>query len=380
MGEIGFYPAGFYVWWMFINGMLCFFEVLFLQNVAGVRRRSHAFACLFVNCALTFFAMYLQSSGMCRLILHTGVIFSFAVFSMKLKAYEAVAPVAVILTLYTFMEGFQTVFMSRLVQKDMGARMGTAVQLLVTGLLAVVMAGSLYVLSRRLAQAEKERKSSYMLILGSLREAKSRNERYRAFQHDIDNHLLVLSGLVYEKRYAEAENYSKNLSSLSDNLAARIDTGNLAADVLLKEKVGMAEAKGIQVSCDVHFSKRFYIEDADLCVILANAMDNAIYACAKVKNRPEITVRAGMRRHFLFINVVNTDSPSEESNGAALYRGGQSPFREKDYGTGLKNIRRTVKKYKGTMEAKRSHGRFSLSAALCLEPSGKEERPSGKGE
>lgn len=76
----------------------------------------------------------------------------------------------------------------------------------------------------------------------------------------------------------------------------------------------------------------------------------------------------------------------EEQLGGSFFRCHRSflvnmpQFREKDYGTGLKNIRRTVKKYKGTIEAKRSHGRFSLSAALCLESSGKEERPSGKGE
>lgn len=373
MGEIGFYPAGFYVWWILINSILCFFEILFLQNLAGVRKRSHALVCLFVNCVFTFLVMYLQSSGMCRLILHTCVLFCFSVFSMKLKMFEALAPVAVILTLYTFMEGFQFVFMSRLVHKSMGVQMGVAVQLLVSGALAALMSGSLCVISRRSADMAREKESSYIYVLGNLKEAMKRNEQYRAFQHDIDNHLMVLSGLVREKRYAEAENYSKNLSSLSDNLVVGIDTGNLAADVLLKEKVGLAEANGIQISCDVHFSKRFYIEEADLCILLANALDNAVRACMKVKSRPEIRVQAGMKHHFLLINVANTDHQSV-GLAADVYDGDrQHMFQEKDYGTGLKNIKRTVKKYKGTMEIMRNHGWFSLSVMLVLEPSGKRE-------
>ena len=44
-----------------------------------------------------------------------------------------------------------------------------------------------------------------------LEEAKKRNERYRMFQHDIDNHFLVLSGLIHEKKYNEAEEYFNKL-------------------------------------------------------------------------------------------------------------------------------------------------------------------------
>ena len=44
-----------------------------------------------------------------------------------------------------------------------------------------------------------------------LEEAKMRNEKYRRFHHDIDNHFLVLSGLIHEKKYEEAEIYFENL-------------------------------------------------------------------------------------------------------------------------------------------------------------------------
>ena len=256
--------------------------MLFLQNLTGVRKKAHVRALLCVNCVITFLVMYLQSSGMSRLILHTGVIFCFAVFSMKLKVFEAIAPVAVILTLYTFMEGFQAVFMSRLVQKTMSEQMGSAVQLAVTGI--------------------------------------------------------------------------------------------LAADVLLKEKISFAKERGIQVNCDAYFSKSFYIEDADLCTLLANAMDNAVQACMKrARKKAEIIVKEGMKQHFLFINVTNTDEPSGQPTVSGSGGGRQTMFCEKDYGTGLKNIKQTVKKYEGTMAAERVQGRFSLSILLCLKPSAKGE-------
>ena len=57
-------------------------------------------------------------------------------------------------------------------------------------------------------------------------EAKMRNEKYRRFQHDIDNHFLVLSGLIHEKKYEEAELYFENLHKASDHLLIGIETGD----------------------------------------------------------------------------------------------------------------------------------------------------------
>ena len=45
-----------------------------------------------------------------------------------------------------------------------------------------------------------------------LEEAKKRNEQYRMFQHDINNHFLVLSGLIREKNYNKAKEYFKYLN------------------------------------------------------------------------------------------------------------------------------------------------------------------------
>ena len=70
-GAESFHAGLFYVWWMFIHGFLSFFEMRFLQDMAGARRRISAAVCLFASCALTFLTMYLQSSELCRMLLHT---------------------------------------------------------------------------------------------------------------------------------------------------------------------------------------------------------------------------------------------------------------------------------------------------------------------
>ena len=46
-------------------------------------------------------------------------------------------------------------------------------------------------------------------------------------------------------------------------------------------------------------------------------------------------------------------------------------LQESDYGVGLRNVKRTVEKYGGTMRAEQEQGKFCLRMMLCLEPSAK---------
>ena len=201
------------------------------------------------------------------------------------------------------------------------------------------------------AQTMEDARAACLL---ALEEAKKRNEQYRTFQHDINNHFLVLSGLIREKRYEEAEIYLDKLHGSSDRLLIGIETGNPILDILLQEKISFAVSSGIEVKHDVQIPPDCGEEDMDLCMILANALDNAVHACRKVAGRqPEISVMVRRRHHFLIIEVVNT---MVQAQGRL------------EYGTGLNNIRRTAEKYEGTMEIENDGETFRLTVLLCLAP------------
>lgn len=82
-----------------------------------------------------------------------------------------------------------------------------------------------------------------------LAEAQKRDEQLSSFQHDIDNHLSVLSGLLKGRKYSEAEGYFQKLQNASTSLRRSIGTGNPVLDVLLREKIGYAEQNKIEVAC-----------------------------------------------------------------------------------------------------------------------------------
>ncbi|MCD7991897.1 MAG: GHKL domain-containing protein, partial [Clostridia bacterium] len=106
------------------------------------------------------------------------------------------------------------------------------------------------------------------------------------------------------------------------------------------------------------------VEDMDLCVIVSNALDNAIQACLKVKHcQPDIEITIKVRHQFLLVEVTNT----------TLSMDGPEP------GTGLKNIFSAAEKYQGTTEIGTDNGRFRISVLLCLEtdrlPDTKRKQP-----
>lgn len=445
---------GFYIWWLCINGCLFFAEVHFIEDFAGIRAKRFMVPYVLLGVLLTYGVMYAQSGGVLRFVLHTGIILCFSVFVLKISWRLAIAPAAIIMTLFTFMEGFQTVLLRWLSGQTVKRGMAIFLQMAVSGVLVFLLAVTLKFISKKYAGIGRQKISAYLFtlllpcafivwvirsglgldmwlesglengffekrpglwamawllgacavffiilkLLGNiitlsmkeaeqegmkeqvqrqriyLAEAKKRNERYRRFQHDINNHFLVLSGLLHEKKYDEAGKYFDGLHGISDGLLVGIETGNPVADILLNEKISYARSNGITVSHDVHFPAECSIEDIDLCVILANGVDNAIQACLKgAQEQPEISIRVRTRYHFLVLEIENTLPYRAEPAGDRLGRYMQQEGRKPVYGTGLKNIEHTVEKYEGTMEIESGKDRFLLTMLLCMKPFTKGE-------
>lgn len=184
-----------------------------------------------------------------------------------------------------------------------------------------------------------------------IEEAKKRNQVYAAFQHDVDNHLLILSGLLEKERFSEARAYGEKLRKIYPSPDLSISTGNAALDVLLQEKLSYAGQNGIEAACRVVIPPAFHADDLDLCVIFSNILDNAICACMKEQQQsPFLSISAKVRSQLLFIESANTASNVSQ------------PVKE---GIGLNNIKNMAEKYQGTMEWEICDGVFRISVLLC---------------
>lgn len=202
--------------------------------------------------------------------------------------------------------------------------------------------------ARSLAQAAQAQKVY-------VAEAKTRDERTRAFRHDIKNHLSVLSGLLRDGKLEEGRSYLRRLEAVSAALSFPYRTGNPVVDILLGEKLGVAEASGIAAEVSLVLPGTCAVEDFDLCVIFANALDNAISACQALEGERSIRVSGQRQGDFYRLSFENScpDGPLPPA------------------GTGLSNIRSAAEKYHGAILTEKERQRFSLDVLLNISlPSG----------
>ena len=179
-------------------------------------------------------------------------------------------------------------------------------------------------------------------------EAQRRYEQTKAFRHDIANHLSVLNGLLNNGKLDESKAYLNKLKTVSTSLSFPYQTGNPVVDILLSEKLGLA--KEITAEVSLLLPRPCGIADFDLCVIFANALDNAINACQSVKGTKLIRIRGERQGDFYMLAFENTcsDEPLPPA------------------GTGLSNIKSVAEKYHGATLAEKVGQRFSLNVLLNI--------------
>ncbi len=181
-------------------------------------------------------------------------------------------------------------------------------------------------------------------------EARTRYEQTKAFRHDIQSHLSVLGGLLNSGKLDEGKAYLRKLEAVSSSISFPYQTGNPVVDILLGEKLGLAEANGITADVSLILPQPCGIDDFDLCVIFANALDNAIRACQAVQGAGSIRISGERQGDFYLLAFENPclDGPA-------------SPM-----GTGLANIKAVAEKYHGAMLTEQKDRRFSLNVLLNI--------------
>lgn len=183
-------------------------------------------------------------------------------------------------------------------------------------------------------------------------EAKTRYDKTQSFRHDIKNHLTVLKELLQSGKEEDASAYLKDMEDMMEDLSFPSATNNPVVDIVIGNKLGIAKSMGIDVSCPFTLSYPCPVRDIDLCIVLSNALDNALHACKKMEDGAEkyIRVAGHMQGDFLLLEIENS------------YHG-KGAIRQ---GTGLSNIRAVAEKYQGTMNIRTQGTVFTLSVLLIV--------------
>ena len=193
-------------------------------------------------------------------------------------------------------------------------------------------------------------------------EAKARYERTTSFRHDIRNHIAVVKKLLQCGKLEEAVSYMEDLDDMAEKMSFPCSTNNPVVDILVGNKLGIAKGMGIDVDCSLLLPYPCGLRDIDICIVLSNALDNAIQAVKSLDAGTEkyIRVSGRIQGDFLMMEIENSFH-------------GKRAFKK---GTGLLNINAVAEKYGGAMSIETQENVFVLHVLLIIpqQPAGKMQR------
>lgn len=194
--------------------------------------------------------------------------------------------------------------------------------------------------------------------VGALRESQELACRYR---HDLRHHLQYISASIANGQQEQAQIYISGICEEIDAQKVKRYCENETANLILSAFAGRVEKVGIRMDVQGSLPAFILISDSDLCVILSNALENALHACQPLVSSGRdclIDVQFYEREKRLFLQVINP------YQGSIRFENGIPVSDREDHGIGTRSIRAIVQKYGGVCSFLAQDGRFILRLSI----------------
>lgn len=218
-------------------------------------------------------------------------------------------------------------------------------------------------------QAVIKRENALLTSQLTLQESSVKNlenayNRTRTFRHDIKNHILTMNILAENGDIEEIKKYLKEMSDILDESSYVRITGISAVDAILNEKLYEAQSDSITTNYDVMKLEKCCIKPVDMCIILSNALDNAIEANKAIEDPEKRYIKLKIYGDEAY-TVISVTNPTV--NDPVKMSAGNIRTTKKDsenHGLGLKSIESTTRKYDGEMLIKCEDNVFTIVLRL----------------
>ena len=177
--------------------------------------------------------------------------------------------------------------------------------------------------------------------IDALRESQDMALRYR---HDLRHHLQYLSACMDSGQEEQAKNYILTLCQEIEAQKLRRYCENETANLVLSAFAGRAAKEGIRMEIRGAMPASIPVTETDLCVLLSNALENALNACrplAAAGKSCAIDVQFYMREGKLFLQIKNPCGKKPR------FEKGIPVSEAQGHGVGVRSICAIVERYKG---------------------------------
>ena len=187
---------------------------------------------------------------------------------------------------------------------------------------------------------------------------------FRKARHDLKNQLIFLLERCEKKEYKEEEQFLEQLIEKAPFDSLTISkTDNSVVDALVNYKYTIAKRFGIEFIVKLEIPMILPFDDADMCVILGNALDNAMEANIRAdieKRYVKLNMRMDMSNLVIIIeNTFNGQINKDKKGKIQTIKTNKT-----DHGFGLDSIQKVVNKYHGFMKISYTETVFTVEMLL----------------
>lgn len=220
----------------------------------------------------------------------------------------------------------------------------------------------LTVTARRNREAEETVKRQMALQRQDYETLYKKMELGRSYRHDLRHHLSAMDALLRQGKPEEAAAYIDKLGGQLSELEPERWCLNPTLNAVLAASISAARQSGCEVEVEIRLPAELPFDELDLCVILSNALENAVHACqALPADRRKILLSAVLPEDWRL--TVSVKNPCEEPISFDAEGFPVVPVRE-GHGIGLRSMKAVAEKYHGLFRCGWTEGQFSLKVVL----------------
>lgn len=194
--------------------------------------------------------------------------------------------------------------------------------------------------------------------ISALRESQKLTQQYR---HDLRHHLQYLLTCLENDKQEQAKEYISEICREIEGQKVIRYCENETVNLIISSFEGRATEEGIRMNIRGTLPEAVPIAERDLCVLISNALENALHACRAFADADEestIDVQIYEKETRIFIQVTNPCKQKVRFDNGI-------PLSEKEgHGIGTQSICAIVERYNGVYSFLEKEGQFILRLYL----------------
>ena len=162
------------------------------------------------------------------------------------------------------------------------------------------------------------------------------------YRHNMRHNLTTIDAFLSTENVQQAREYISEVQGGIESLTLKHFCENNLVNLLCSSFVNKAEREGVRLAVDANLPEDLKISDMELCAILSNGLENALYAVSKLeKSLKWAELYCAIRANNLLIEIKNPYA------GEITMRDGLPISSREGHGYGCRSIQTITQRHRG---------------------------------